>query len=135
VRAVQGRGRSVILSTHFMEEAERLCDRVAILDHGRIVALDTPAALVRSLGVEERVVFSVDNPLPEGFEKMFASPVRIGSEGNRVSVQASNGRSIPLVSEVVGLLAAQGIAFRDLRTESPDLEDVFLSLTGRKMRE
>ncbi len=69
VRAVRDRGKTVILSTHFMEEAERLCDRVAILDHGRIVALDTPEALIRTLGAEERVVFSLDRSLPPGFEK------------------------------------------------------------------
>ncbi|HUV89062.1 MAG TPA: ABC transporter ATP-binding protein, partial [Anaerolineae bacterium] len=60
VRDVRAKGKTVLLTTHFMEEAERLCDRVAILDHGRIVALDTPAALIRGLGVEERVVFNLD---------------------------------------------------------------------------
>ena len=69
VRDVRSKGKTVLLTTHFMEEAERLCDRVAILDHGRIVALDTPAALIRGLGVEERVVFSVDGGLPAGVRK------------------------------------------------------------------
>ncbi len=68
VRDVRAKGKTVLLTTHFMEEAERLCDRVAILDHGRIVALDTPAALIRALGAEERVVFSLDGTLPAGFE-------------------------------------------------------------------
>ncbi|MCX6030605.1 MAG: ABC transporter ATP-binding protein [Chloroflexi bacterium] len=135
VRDVRAKGKTVLLTTHFMEEAERLCDRVAILDHGRIVALDTPAALVRSLGVEERVVFSLDGSLPAGFAKALSGTVRLEVEGERVTVHAMNGRKTPLVSEVVGLLSAQGIPFRDLRTEQPNLEDVFLSLTGRQMRE
>ncbi len=135
VRDVRAKGKTVFLTTHFMEEAERLCDRVAILDHGRIVALDTPAALIRGLGVEERVVFSLDGTLPAGFEKALSGAVRLEVQGERVVVHAKNGRKVPLVSEVVSLLTAQGVPFRDLRTEQPTLEDVFLGLTGREMRE
>jgi ABC-2 type transport system ATP-binding protein len=135
VRDVRGRGKTVLLTTHFMEEAEKLCDRVAILNHGRIVALDTPAALIRSLGTEERVIFSVEGALPAGFEKGLTGGARIDIQGGRVTVRGKNGRQVPLVSEVVGLLSSQGIQFHDLRTEQPSLEDVFLSLTGQEMRE
>lgn len=135
VREVRGRGKTVYLTTHFMEEAERLCDRVAILDHGRIVALDTPAGLIQSLGAEERVIFNIQGRLPEGFEKAISGPVRMEVEGERVTIHGQNGRAVPLVSEVAGQLAAQQVAFRDLRTEQPTLEDVFLRLTGRGMRD
>jgi ABC-2 type transport system ATP-binding protein len=135
VRDVRLRGKTVILTTHFMEEAERLCDRIAILDHGRIVALDTPSALIRGLGEEERVVFNLDGSLPAGFEKALSGSVRVEVQGGWVTIHAKNGRKVPLVSEVVGQLSGQRIAFRDLRTEQPNLEDVFLSLTGRKIRE
>jgi ABC-2 type transport system ATP-binding protein len=135
VRGVRERGKTVILTTHFMEKAGRLCDRVAILDHGRIVALDPPAVLIRNLDAEERVVFSVDGGLPAGFEKAFLSAPRVEVQGERVVVHGKKGCRVPLVSEVVGLLTGQGIPFRDLRTEQPTLEDVFLSLTGREMRE
>lgn len=135
VRDIRARGKTVLLTTHFMEEAERLCDRVAILDHGRIVALDTPAALIRRLEQEERVVFNVDNPLPTAFANAFSHAVQVEVKGERVVVHGKNGREVPLVSEVVSLLAKHGIPFHDLRTEQPTLEDVFLSLTGRKMRE
>ena len=135
VREVRGRGKTVLLTTHFMEEAERLCDRVAILDHGRIVALDTPQALIRGLGVEERVVFSLDGSLPAAFEKALLDAARVEVQRERVTVRGKNGRKVPLVSEVVGLLTAQGIPFHDLRTEQPTLEDVFLSLTGHEMRD
>ena len=135
VRDVRSKGKTVLLTTHFMEEAERLCDRVAILDHGKIVALDTPAALIRSLGTEERVVFSVDGALPTGFEKALSGEVRAELQGERVVIHGKNDSKVPLVSQVVSLLTNQGIQFRDLRTEQPTLEDVFLSLTGREMRE
>ena len=135
VRDVRSKGKTVLLTTHFMEEAERLCDRVAILDHGRIVALDTPAALIRSLEVEERVVFSIDGTLPPAFEKALSGTDRVEVQGERVVVHGKNDRKVPLVSEVVSLLTGQGIPFRDLRTEQPTLEDVFLSLTGREIRE
>jgi ABC-2 type transport system ATP-binding protein len=118
-----------------MEEAERLCDRVAILDHGRIVALDTPEALIRGLGVEERVVLILDRSLPPGFEKALSGEVRIEVQGERVVIHSKKGRKVPLVSEAVGLMSAQGITFRDLHTEQPDLEDVFLNLTGREIKE
>ncbi len=135
VGAVREQGKTIVLTTHFMEEAEKLCDRVAILDHGRIVALDTPAALIRSLGAEERVVFRVENALPRGFEQGLSGGTRLEVRGEQVIVQAKDGRQVPLVSEVVSLLTQQGIPFRDLRTEQPNLEDVFLNLTGREMRE
>ncbi len=143
VRDVRSRGKTILLTTHFMEEAERLCDRVAILDRGRIVALDTPAALIRSLGAEERVVFTLagtlDGNLPAGFEKALSGMVRLEVRGERVTVYrksgGKHGRTVPLVSEVVSLLGGQGVPFRDLRTEQPNLEDVFLSLTGREMRD
>jgi ABC-2 type transport system ATP-binding protein len=135
VREVRNRGTTVLLTTHFMEEAERLCDRVAILDQGRIVALDTPAVLIRNLGADERVLFSLDGALPAGFEKALSGEVRLEIQGERVIVHGKGGRKVQLVVEVVNLLAAQEVAFRDLRTEQPTLEDVFLSLTGREIRE
>jgi ABC-2 type transport system ATP-binding protein len=135
VREVRGQGKTVLLTTHFMEEAERLCDRVAILDHGRIVALDTPQALIRGLGAEERVSFSLDGSLPEAFEKALFESARVEVQGERVIIRGKNGRKVQLVSEVVSLLSSQDIPFHDLRTEQSNLEDVFLSLTGREMRE
>jgi ABC-2 type transport system ATP-binding protein len=135
VREVRERGKTVLLTTHFMEEAEQLCDRVAILDHGRIVALDTPTALIHSLGAEERVVFYVDSPLPAGFEEALSSTARLEIQHKRATVRSKNDREVPLVSEVVNLLCEQGVQFRDLRTEQPNLEDVFLNLTGREIAE
>jgi ABC-2 type transport system ATP-binding protein len=135
VRDVRAKGKAVLLTTHFMEEAERLCDRVAILDHGRIVALDTPAALINGLEAEERVVFNLDGGLSQALENAMSRAGRLEVQGERVVVHGKNGGKVPLVGEVVSLLTGQGVPFRDLRTEQPNLEDVFLSLTGREMRE
>jgi ABC-2 type transport system ATP-binding protein len=135
VRDVRSQGKTILLTTHFMEEAERLCDRVAILDHGRIVALDTPEALIRSLGGEERVVFNLEGILPPGLEQALSQAGRLEVQGDRVVVHRTEIRPTPLVSEVVNLLAGSGIKFHGLRTEQPTLEDVFLKLTGQEMRE
>jgi len=135
VRDVRAKGKTVLLTTHFMEEAERLCDRVAILDHGRIVALDTPTGLIHSLEAEERVIFNLDGGLSPALEETLSTVGRVEVQGQQVTVHGKDGRKIQLVSEVVSLLTELGIPFRDLRTEQPNLEDVFLSLTGREMRE
>ena len=135
VREVRARGKTVVLTTHFMEEAERLCDRVAILDHGRIVALDTPLALINSLGAEERVIFNLDDDLSPVLEKTLSTIGQLEVQGKQVTVHLKDGTQVPLVSEVVNTLTSQGVRFHGLRTEQPNLEDVFLNLTGREMRE
>lgn len=134
VREVRVKGTTVVMTTHFMEEAERLCDRVAILDHGRIVAMDTPEALVRGLGTEIRVVFSADGPLTPEFAQALPPDAWLEVQGGRAIIHGSDSDE-PLVAVVVSQLARQKIRFRDLRTEQPNLEDVFLKLTGRQMRE
>ena len=110
-------------------------DWIAILDHGKIVALDTPTNLISNLGAEEHVIFIVDGTLPAVFASSLSEGIRIELQGDRVSVHGTNHRQVPLVSEVVNLLANQGIQFHDLHTEQPNIEDVFLSLTGSEMRE
>ena len=131
VRGIREQGRTVFLTTHFMEEAERLCDRVAILDHGRIVALDTPEALIRSLNIDKRLVMTVpEGDLPKLSELPQVS--RVERSGDRLVVY---GAKDGLASAVINALEDSGVAFEDLRTEQPNLEDVFLALTGREMRE
>jgi ABC-2 type transport system ATP-binding protein len=132
VRGVRARGKTIFLTTHYMEEAEQLCDRVAVMDHGRLVALDSPEALVRGLDVENRVVFTVEGA-PE-LQELRALPgvTRVEATGARVVV---SGRGERLAIDVLQALLASRIRFRDLRTEQANLEDVFLSLTGREMQE
>jgi ABC-2 type transport system ATP-binding protein len=132
VRDIRGRGKTVVLTTHFMEEAERLCDRVAILDHGRLIALETPENLVRGLGAEHRVVFTADPSLDPVPLRALPGVRRVESSGERTIVY---GESDQLVVDVVTFLSARRIKFRDLRTEQANLEDVFLAMTGREMRD
>jgi ABC-2 type transport system ATP-binding protein len=132
VRDIHGKGKTVFLTTHFMEEAERLCDRVAILDHGKIIALDTPPNLVRGLNAENRLIFLTEDPIPEDALKAVSGVVQVDHTDDRVVVY---GRGDSFVGGVVSTLGAKGIRYRDLRTEQPTLDDVFLTLTGRQLRD
>ena len=130
IREIRERGSTVVLVTHFMEEAERLCDRIAIMDSGKVVALDSPRGLVASHAAGLRVVFHSD-----AADVSFLEGVRhvetVRREGPRVVVE---GRGAVL-AHVAAALVAQGIAPADLHVEAPSLEDVFLSLTGHVMAE
>ncbi len=132
VRDIREQGKTVVLTTHFMEEAERLCDRVAIVDQGRIVALDTPDNLIRDLGAENRVVFTINGEFKAEKLNELASVTRVEQSGDRCEIY---GWDEKLIVDVVNALSKNGCAFRDLRTEQPTLEDVFLALTGKEMRD
>ncbi len=135
VRDIARRGKTVFLTTHFMEEAERLCDRVAIMDHGRIIALDAPEALIRGMGLGKRVVFTMPNgqlAQAESLLRAFPEVEGVETAGERLIVF---GRGTHFASVVVRALEQADLPFQDLRTEQPSLEDVFLTLTGRQMRE
>ncbi len=132
IRDIRERGKTILLTTHFMEEAERLCDRVAIIDQGSLVTLDTPESLIKSLGVDSRVVFSVDDAFDPQSLDVLNGVSRVERSGDRVIVY---GKGKTLVGDVVNTLTASDVRFRDLRTEQPTLDDVFLTLTGREMRD
>jgi ABC-2 type transport system ATP-binding protein len=132
VLELRNRGKTVFLTTHFMEEAERLCDRVAIIDYGKVVALDSPGNLTNSLGAENRVVFEVDKSINPSLLHAAEGVMRVESIGERVVVY---GKKKGLVAAVTTTLEENGVRFDNLRSEQPTLEDVFLALTGREMRE
>ncbi len=130
VRAVRDAGKTVVLVTHFMDEAERLCDRLAVIDEGRIVAQGSPRQLIDGLAVEPRVRFAAD-----GLDLDFLDHVAGVSRVTRDGVDAVvHGRG-PILARVAGALAERQIDPRDLRTERPSLEDVFLALTGKRLRD
>ena len=132
VRGIRQRGKTVFLTTHLMEEAERLCDRVAIIDHGRIVDIGTPAELVRRNCPERAVIIVTEDGA--ALERFRAIP-RVASvtyEGSRFTIR---GQEDDLVTEVIECLAEQHIRAIDFRTEHPTLEDVFLKLTGHSIRD
>jgi len=129
-------GRTILLTTHYMDEAERLCERVAIMDHGKIIALGSPRELVASIGVEHVLEFSADSAA----ERLDVAELR-ALEGVR-DAQIENGTARMQVTAlhraVPALLAELGrrdVKLTELRTHSATLEDVFVTLTGRHLRD
>lgn len=132
VQDIRNQGKTVFLTTHYMEEAEQLCNRVAIIDRGNIIALDNPENLIRSLGVDSRIIFSVKEPFEIDHLKKLKRVSRVECSNERVIVY---GQGEKLVGEVVNMLTVDGVHFHDLRTEQPTLDDVFLTLTGHEIRD
>lgn len=132
VRDIRDKGKTVFLTTHFMEEAEWLCDRVAIMDQGKIVALDSPQNLVQNLNMDSRVIFSVELNFDLDILRKLADVSRVERNGEQVVIY---GQGDAWVGDVVIALTNGGVRFRNLRTQQTTLEDVFLALTGREMRD
>ena len=130
VRRVRDMGTTVVLVTHFMEEAERLCDRIAVMDAGRIVAEGTPAQLTAQHAEYVTVIFSTDAPDLEWLKDV-PHVDKVMRHGARVEVRGTG----PVLAHVAAALVARGITPPDLHVEQPTLEDVFLSLTGHAMGE
>jgi len=136
VRKIRDEKKTVVLTTHYMEEAEELCDRVAIMDHGRILVCDTPLTLIRSLNMDATVLASVEADSGEQLEvdldllpgvtsgECEASDLRLQTE----EVQAT-------VTALMSLAAERGLHLKDLSVQSVNLEDVFISYTGRGLRD
>src|SRR5438132_13341013 len=132
VNGIRSRGKTVFLSTHLMEEAERLCDRVAIIEHGRLVQMGAPADLVRQHCPERGVVFSSDRDDLAGELGRIAGAGSVRVEGATYTAQ---GRGDDFVTEVIQCLSENRIRVTDFRTVLPNLEDVFLKLTGHSIRD
>jgi ABC-2 type transport system ATP-binding protein len=128
-------GQTILLTTHYMEEAEQLCRRVAIMDHGKLLALDTPAALKRSLGADTVVTITSDEKLEElahHIEEMQGvTRVHVVDETVRVGLRGSNG----VLPRILGHAEDGGFHVRDLSIAEPTLETVFITLTGKDLRE
>ncbi len=129
---IRDQGKTVLLTTHLMEEAERLCDRVAIVEHGRVIEIDTPAALVRRHCPQRTVVFSSDwNGDGERFNTL-AGMETVRRDGETYTLAGQGGG---FVTEVIRFLSENGVPVSDFRTILPTLEDVFLELTGHGIRD
>ncbi|HXT16838.1 MAG TPA: ABC transporter ATP-binding protein [Gemmatimonadaceae bacterium] len=129
-------GRTIILTTHYMDEAEILCDRVAIVDHGKVIALGTPLELIRSLGAEHVVEFA----LAPGSTPLDTEALR-ALEGARTARTVTGGYELQVsalhraVPALLSFIAQRGAEMTQLTTHSASLEDVFVSLTGRQLRD
>lgn len=134
VEQIRDQGKTVFLTTHYMEEAETLCDRVGIIDHGRLIALDTPRNLVSSLGADSKVLFTVDDrDVPASAFEAFPEVSRAEKLENGYVLYTKDDSAT--LGKLVRLSDNLGFRFANIRTEVPNMDDVFLTLTGRELRE
>jgi ABC-2 type transport system ATP-binding protein len=132
VTGIRDRGTTVFLTTHLMEEAERLCDRVAIIEHGRLIEVGTPDDLVQKHCPERTVVFTSDDAnVSERLQELGAVERADGT----TSTYTIRGAGDDFVTDVINIIAREGIRVRGFRTEIPTLEEVFLKLTGHGIRD
>ena len=127
------KGKTVFLTTHYIEEAERLCDRVAIVDHGRIIALDAPKRLVASAEVEQRISFTIEGALDLARLEVLPGALKaLSDDHGQFTLYAREAQ--PVLKSLLELSEANGFRLRGLEVEGPTLEDVFIGLTGRRIR-
>ena len=131
VRGIRSRGKTVFLTTHLMEEAERLCDRVAIIDRGRIIDVDTPARLVDRHCQERAITVATGDERALAQFRAIPGVLEVTCEDGRCAIQ---GVGDDLVTRVIQCLAEHRIHVTDFRAVVPTLEDVFLKLTGHSVR-
>ena len=131
IEQIRDRGVTIVLVTHFMEEAERLCDRVALLDSGRVVAIDTPANLADGVETEQRIQFRPSVPLPDHLLESLPDVTNVIHRGDVVVVTGNSNA----LNAVTSALARNQIVARQLRVDQANLEDALLELTGKHAEE
>jgi ABC-2 type transport system ATP-binding protein len=131
VRGIRLRGKTVFLTTHLMEEAERLCDRVAIIDRGRIIDIGTPEELIRRHAPEQTVMVATPDGSSDEHFRLIAGVESVSSHNGRFTIR---GRGDDLVTRVIACVADNRIPVTDFRSERATLEDVFLNVTGHSIR-
>jgi ABC-2 type transport system ATP-binding protein len=127
VEQIRDSGVTIVLVTHFMEEAERLCDRLAVIDAGRVVAVDTPAGLVARVSTEQRLRFKPSVPLDDALLTALPEVSSVTRQGQQVLVSGAGN----LLHAVTAVLARHQIVALELRVEQANLDDAFVALTGR----
>jgi ABC-2 type transport system ATP-binding protein len=132
VRGIRDHGKTVFMTTHLMEEAERLCDRVAIIEHGKIIDIGSPGELVRRHCPARTVVLATDNARAGEHLHQIPSTDSVTRQDCLFTIQ---GRGDDFVTEVIRCLSENRIGVTDFRTVLPNLEDVFLKLTGHTIRD
>lgn len=126
---VRNQGVTILLVTHFMEEAERLCDRIAVIDSGRVAAIDTPGGLVSRVSDEQRIRFRPSAPLDDRLLTELPEVTRLTRQGSQVHVTGTGN----VLHSVTSVLARNQIMAAELRVEQANLDDAFVALTGRKL--
>ena len=133
IEGIKRAGRTVVITTHYMEEAEQLCDRVAIVDHGKIIALGSPPELIASLGAEHVVEFKVAGNLNDAELLALAGAKNLRRKDDSYLLEVSQAhRTVPALLD---FLTSRGLPLEALSTHSATLDDVFVHLTGRQLRD
>ncbi len=132
VRGIRKRGKTVFLTTHLMEEAQRLCDRVAVIERGRIIDMDTPERLIARHCPERTVILATDDPAAEVHIRAIPGVESVRCSDSRFTVR---GIGDDLVTDVIQCLSENRIRVTEFRTIFPNLEDVFLKITGHSIRD
>ncbi len=132
VRDIRRRRKTVVLTTHYMEEAQILCDRVAVMDQGRIIACDTPLTLVRSLKMNATVLATAEKDLGGDLERL-PGVVSVEHEGSELRLRTEDAQST--ITDLMALASKRSVSLHNLSVQSANLEDVFISYTGRSLRE
>lgn len=132
IREIRNRGKTIFLTTHYMEEAQKLCDRVCIIDHGKIVALDKPEILIQNLDAESKVTFAITKPIDLKLLKDLSCVTRAEEVNNQVVVY---GKGSEFLTKVVQVVENLGLPLYNLQIKQPTLEDVYLTLTGREYKD
>jgi ABC-2 type transport system ATP-binding protein len=134
VERLKAENRTVLLTTHYIEEAENLCDRVAIIDHGKIISEGTPADLIEGSGISHKIIFKTETPLSEKITASLSEKHgKLEFDKNTYSLKSDQAGK-PLV-DLIKLLEEENNSLIDLHLVRPTLEDVFIKLTGRRIRD
>ena len=127
IEEIRTGGVTVVLVTHFMDEAERLCDRIMVIDQGRLVAIDTPSGLIRRTGSEQTLRFHPSEPIDDEVLEGLSEVVTLGRSGSEIVITGTGN----VVQAVSSLLASRGVITEGLRVDQTSLEDAYLDLTNR----
>jgi ABC-2 type transport system ATP-binding protein len=127
ISEVRATGVTVLLVTHFMEEAERLCDRVAVIDQGRVIAIDTPSGLASRAGGEQHIRFRASAPLDESLLVKLPEVSSLRREGDQFTITGNEDA----LQAVITVLIQHGVMARHLRVDQANLDDAFVALTGK----
>lgn len=133
VKELKNNGKTVILTTHYMEEAELLCDRTAIIDNGKIVSIDSPMNLIQALGNETKVSFSYEGKLPDHFPDVFSFRGTIDDGSDKYTIFSADVAKT--IRKLLDMSDASDLSIKDIHVTAPTLEDVFITLTGKDLRD
>jgi len=135
VQALRGEQRTILLTTHYIEEAEKLCDRVAIIDEGRIIAIGTPREIQERTISTSTIGVELAQPLPDGCLPSWQNAEKVSLDESRTRLAVTSCRPARTVVDMVKWLDAAGFELADIRIHRPTLEEAFIELTGKSLRE